>query len=125
MEKMIDDVRDELLPEDSENPPRPPDSEDPPTPKVLKFFELLKASKEPLHKHPKAIILVFVTWLMAINSKLAFSNNCYKELANLINDVLLENHKIPKDMYQSKKLLLDLGMHYEKIDVYDNNCMLF
>jgi hypothetical protein len=62
---------------------------------------------------------------MAIKSKFAFSNNCYKELLNLISDVLPENHKMPKDMYQSKKLLSGLGMDYEKIDVCDNNCMLF
>jgi hypothetical protein len=62
---------------------------------------------------------------MAIKSKFAFSNNCYKELLNLISDVLPENHNMPKDMYQSKKLLLGLGMDYKKIDVCDNNCMLF
>jgi hypothetical protein len=70
-------------------------------------------------------VLVFVTRLMAIKSKFAFSNNCYKELLNLISDVLLKNHKMPKDMYQSKKLLSSLGMDYKKIDVCDNNCMLF
>jgi uncharacterized protein (DUF2344 family) len=32
---------------------------------------------------------------------------------------------MPKDMYQSKKLLSRLGMDYEKIDVCDNNYMLF
>jgi hypothetical protein len=74
----------------------------------LKFFELLKASEEPLHEHTKLIILVFMTQLMAIKSKFAFSNNCYKELMNLISNVLLENHKMPKDMSQSKKLLLFL-----------------
>jgi hypothetical protein len=52
---------------------------------------------------------------MAIKSKFAFSNNYYKELLNLINDVLLENHKMLKDMYQSKKLLSSLGMDYEKL----------
>jgi hypothetical protein len=62
---------------------------------------------------------------MAIKSKFAFSNNCYKELLNLISDVLLENHKMPKDMYQSKKLLFGLDMAYEKINVCDNNFMLF
>jgi hypothetical protein len=57
-------------------------------------------------------VLVFVTRLMAIKSKFAFSNNYYKELLNLISDVLPENHKMP-------------GMDYEKIDVCDNNHMLF
>jgi hypothetical protein len=66
-----------------------------------------------------------MTRLMAIKSKFALSNNCYKELLNLISDVLPENHKMPKDMDQSKKLLSGLSMEYEKIDVCDNNCMLF
>jgi hypothetical protein len=84
---------------DFENPTQPPDFEDPPTPEVLKFFKLLKAFEKPLHEHTKVTILVFVTQLMAIKSKFAFSNNYYKELMNLISDVLPENHKIPKDMY--------------------------
>jgi hypothetical protein len=91
----------------------------------MKFFELHKAAEEPLHEHTKVTVLVFVTRLMGIKSKFAFSKNCYKELLNLISDVLPENHKMPKDMYQSKKLLSGLGMVYEKVDVWDNNCMLF
>ena len=125
MEEMLDDVRHEFLTVDSENPGQPTEFEDPATPEVQKFFELLKAAEEPLHEHTKVTVLVFVTRLMAIKSKFAFSNNCYKELLNLISDVLPENHKMPKDMYQSKKLLSGLGMDYEKIDVCENNCMLF
>jgi hypothetical protein len=83
-------------------------------PEVLKFFELLKASKGSLHEHMKVTVLISMTRLMAIKSKFAFSNNRYKELVNLISDVLLlENHKMPKDMHQSKKLLLGLDMHYK------------
>jgi hypothetical protein len=54
----------------------------------------------------------FVTRLMAIKSKFAFSNNCYKELLKLISVVLLANHKLPRDLYQSKKLLSGLSMDY-------------
>jgi hypothetical protein len=65
-------------------------------------------------------VIIFVIRLMAIKSKFAFSNNYYNELLNLIGDVLPENHKMTKDMYQSKELLSGLGMHYKKVDVYDN-----
>jgi hypothetical protein len=58
-----------------------------------------------------------VTRLMAIKSKFAFSNNYYKELLKLISDVLPDNHKLPKDMYQSNKLLFGLGMDFDKSDV--------
>jgi hypothetical protein len=76
--------------------------EDPRTPEVQKFFDILRTSEEPLHKHTTVSVLNFVTRLMAIKSKFAFSSNCYKELLNLISDVLPMNHKMPKDMYQSK-----------------------
>jgi hypothetical protein len=125
MEEMLDDVLHELLPVDPENPGQPSDYEDPPTLEVQKFFEILKAAKEPLHEHTKVTVLVFMTGLKAIKSKFAFSNNCYNELLNLISDVLSENHKMSKDMYQSKNLLFGLGVDYKKIDVCDNNCMLF
>jgi hypothetical protein len=32
---------------------------------------------------------------------------------------------MPKDMYQSKKILSTLGMEYEKIDACKDNCMFF
>ena len=66
-----------------------------------------------------------MTRLMPIKSKFTFSNNCYKELLSLISDILSANHKMPTNMYKSKKLLSGLGMEYEKIDVCKDNCMLF
>jgi hypothetical protein len=98
--------------------PSTSNSEDAPTHEVQKFFELLKASKEPLHEHTNVTVLVFVTRLVAIKSKFAFSSNSYKELLNLISDVLPKNHKMPKDMYQPKRLLTSIGMDYEK-----NRCL--
>jgi hypothetical protein len=43
----------------------------------------------------------------------------------LICDILPKPHKLPKDMYQSKKMMSTLSLKYEKIDVYLDNCMLF
>jgi hypothetical protein len=83
--------------------PQPQNLEDPPTLEVHKFFELLKASEELLHEHTEVFVHIFMTRLMDIKSKFAFSNNCYIELLNLISDVLLENHKMPKDMYSPRR----------------------
>jgi hypothetical protein len=93
------------------------DTENPPTSEVEEFFRLLKASEEPLHEHTKVTVLAPVTRLMAIKFKFFFSNNCYNELLKLIGDVLLNPNKLSKDMYHSKKLVKELGMNYEKIDV--------
>jgi hypothetical protein len=73
-------------------------SEDPPTPEVQKFFDMLRASEEPLHEHTTVSVLSFMTCLPAIKLKFAFSNKCYKELLSLISDVLPSNHKMPKDI---------------------------
>jgi hypothetical protein len=99
--------------------------EEPPTSEVEEFFRLLKASKELLLGHMKVTVLAFMTRLMAIKSKLFFSNNCYNELLKLLGDVLPNPNKLPKDNYHSKKLVKRLGMDYEKIDVCRNSCMLF
>jgi hypothetical protein len=61
---------------------------------------MLRASKEPSHEHKTVSVLSFVTRLMTIKSKFAFSNKCYKELLSLISDALPNNHKMLKDMYQ-------------------------
>lgn len=98
MDEMLDDLREDIE--------FPRESEDPPTPEVKKFFDLLKASEEPLHEYTSVTILAFVTRLVAIKSKFVLSRNCYKELLKLFSDVLPPNHKMPKDVYQSKNYSL-------------------
>jgi hypothetical protein len=44
---------------------------------------------------------------------------------NLIIDLIPAKHNMSKDLYQSKKIVVDLGMNYKKIDVCEKNCMLF
>jgi hypothetical protein len=107
MDEMLEDLQPELA----------LDHHDSSTSEVQKFFDLLKASEEPLHGHTNVTVLEFMTQLMSIKPKFAFSIYCYKELVDLISEVLSTGYKMPKDMYQSKKLLEGLGTEYEKIDV--------
>jgi hypothetical protein len=43
----------------------------------------------------------------------------------LIIDLIPVKHNIPKDLYQSKKIVSDLRMNYEKIDVCEKNPFCF
>jgi hypothetical protein len=70
-------------------------------------------------------LLAFITRMMANKSKYFFSNNYYNYLVKLISDMLSKPHKVSKDMYQFKKMMSALGLKYEKIDIYPDNCMLF
>jgi hypothetical protein len=99
-------------------------TEDPPTVEVEVLFKLLKASEELLHEHTEVTLLAFITRLVGIKSKYFFSNNYYNDLLKLISDILLKPHKVPKDMYQSNKMLSALGLKYEKIHVCPDSCML-
>jgi hypothetical protein len=66
-----------------------------------------------------------VIHLMVFKSKYSFSNKCYNDIMKLIIDLIPAEHNMPKDLYQSKKIVSDLGMNYEKIDACEKNCMLF
>jgi hypothetical protein len=126
MKEMLEDVWHELIPNDSEDPPRP-QAWGSTYVGGWGSSSSLRLLKSHCISTQKWCVLIFITALMNIKSKFAFSNNCYKKLVNLISDVFPMNHKMPKDMYQSdfEKWLLGLGMDYEEIDVCDNNCMLF
>jgi hypothetical protein len=43
----------------------------------------------------------------------------------LIIDLIPAKHNMAKDLHQSKKIIADLNMNYEKIDVCERNYMLF
>jgi hypothetical protein len=92
---------------------------------VHNFYRLLAASDEKVHDDTNLIVLQAVTRLMGIKLKYNFSNQCYNDIMKLIINLIPAKHNMPKDLYQSKKIVASLGMNYEKIDVCKKNCMLF
>jgi hypothetical protein len=78
-----------------------------------------------VHDSTDVTVLQVVTHLMAFKSKYSFSNQCYNDIVKLIIDLIPVKHNMPKDLYQSKKIVSNLKMNYEKIDAYGKNCMLF
>jgi hypothetical protein len=57
-----------------------------------------------------------VTRLLGMKSKYNFLNQCYNNILKFIIDLIPVKHNLPKDLYQSKKIVVGLGMKYEKID---------
>jgi hypothetical protein len=55
---------------------------------------------------------------MAMKSKYNFSNQCYNDIVKLIIDLIRVKHNMMKDVYQSKKIVADLG-------VCEKDCMWF
>jgi hypothetical protein len=78
-----------------------------------------------VHDGTDVIVLQAVTHLMMMKSKYNFSNQYYNDMVKLIIDLIPTKHNMPKDLYQSKKIVAGLSMEYERIDVCEKNCMLF
>jgi hypothetical protein len=96
-----------------------------PAPEVLNFYRLLTVTDEKVHDDTNLTILHDVMCLTEMKSKFNFSNQCYKDIVKLIIDIIPVKHNMPKDLYQSKKIVAGLGMSYKKIDVCEKNRMLF
>jgi hypothetical protein len=94
-------------------------------PAVQNFYRLLAATDEKVHDGTDVTVLQAVTCLMAMKSKYNFLNQCYNDIIKLIIDFIPTKHNMPKDLYESKKIVAGLSMNYEKIDVCEKNCMLF
>jgi hypothetical protein len=84
---------------------------------VQSFYGLHATSEEKVHNGTALTVLQAMTRLMAMKSKYNFSNQCYNDIIKLIIDLILAKHNMPKDLYQSQKIVAGLGMNYEKIDV--------
>jgi hypothetical protein len=100
------------------------ESEDPPS-EVQNFYRLLAILEEKVHDDTDVTMLQAVIRLMGFKLKYNFSNQCYNNIVKLIIDLILVKHNMPKDLYQSKKIVSGLRMNYENIDVCEKNCMLF
>jgi hypothetical protein len=58
---------------------------------------------------------------MGMKSKYNFSIQCYNDNVKFIIDLIPVKHNMPKDFYQLKKIVADLGMNYEKIDMRESS----
>jgi hypothetical protein len=77
-------------------------------PEVQNFYRLLTTSDEKVHDGTELTILHDVTRLMGMKSKYNFLNQCYNDIIKLIIDLIPMKHNMPKDLYQSKKIVADL-----------------
>jgi hypothetical protein len=87
-----------------------------PPSEVQHFYRLLAASEEKVHDGTEMTVLQAVTHLMGMKSKYNFSNHYYNDIMKFVIDLITVKHNMPKDLYQSKKIIAGLRMDYEKID---------
>jgi hypothetical protein len=84
---------------------------------VQNFYRLFAAVDEKVYDGTDVTVLQVVTHLMAMKSKYNFSNQCYNDIVKLIIDLIPMMQNMRKDLYWCQKIVSDLDMNYEKIDV--------
>ena len=62
---------------------------------------------------------------MALKSQFSLSRDAIDSLLIVFGSMLLEDHILPKSMYQAQKILGALKMPYEQIYFCPNGCILF
>jgi hypothetical protein len=90
-----------------------------------KFYDLLKDADKPLHEKTKHSKLGAIVRLFNLKCMGGWSNTLFSLLLELINELIPSEASLPKDTYEAKKYMKDLGLEYEKIPACRNGCMLF
>jgi len=63
--------------------------------------------------------------LYSIKCMGSWSNISFSMLLEFVNELMHPDASLPKDIYEAKKYLRDLGLEYEKISACRKGCMLF
>ncbi|XP_077232767.1 uncharacterized protein LOC143871132 isoform X2 [Tasmannia lanceolata] len=89
------------------------------------FFRLLQDAEHDLYPGSKLSKLNFVVRLFHIKCLNGWRNKSFTMLLELLKEALPEGESLPNSFYETKKIIRDLGLHYNKIDACPNDCMLY
>lgn len=91
-----------------------------------RFFNLAKEAESPLYPSTGTFSnLSFIVKLMHIKCINGWSDKSFNMLLELLTYTFPLCEKLPVSNYQAKKIVKDLGLHYEKIDACKNDCMIY
>ena len=91
----------------------------------MRFFKLVEEEKEELYPGCKNFSkLSFTIRLYFFKCIHKLTDVACSDLLDLIREAL-PFAQIPDSFYKAKKVIKDLGLHYEKIHACTNDCILF
>jgi hypothetical protein len=89
------------------------------------FYKMLDSAQRHLHDHTNVSQLDAVGRVIGLKAELNLSREGFDKMLAVWSDMLPEGHIMPKNLYESEKLLLALKMPYDKIHVCPKGCVLF
>ncbi|XP_043714726.1 uncharacterized protein LOC122663086 [Telopea speciosissima] len=91
-----------------------------------KFDRLMEDAKKELYPGcMKFTRLSFILRIYHIKCLCKMTDKAFTMLLELLQEALPEPNTLPNNMYETKKIIKDLGLNYHKIDVCPNDCMLY
>ena len=90
------------------------------------FYDQIEDVEKPLYKGcTKFSIFLAIMVLYHLKTLYGWTNKSFTLLLQVLQDLLPSDAKLPKDCYEAKKIITDLGLGYEKIHACLNDCMLY
>ncbi|KAL0320433.1 UNVERIFIED_CONTAM: hypothetical protein Sradi_5304800 [Sesamum radiatum] len=89
------------------------------------FFNVLRATDQPLYNNCDESQLSTVARLVNIMAENHMPERCYDQVSQWASDLLPRDYTLPFDYYNTKKLIRDLGSPMEKIHGCKNDYMLY
>jgi hypothetical protein len=89
------------------------------------YYAMLEATKQLLHENTTMSQLDGISRLIALKSSLGISRDGFDLVLATVGQLLPKGHSLPKNTYESQKLLRALKMPYEAIHACKNGCVLF
>ena len=77
------------------------------------FYTMMEAAQKPLHEKTMVSQLDAISRLIALKSRLSLSRDGFDAMLTVLGKLLPEGHILPKNMYESQRLLRALKMSYE------------
>ncbi|WVZ63392.1 hypothetical protein U9M48_013029 [Paspalum notatum var. saurae] len=90
-----------------------------------KFYKLLEDSKKPLWTGCELTELTLFVLLFNVKSMNKWSDKSFGDLLEVLHMAIPNGKELPKNFYESKKLISKFSLGYENIDACPNNCQLY
>ncbi|XP_059654530.1 uncharacterized protein LOC132301279 isoform X1 [Cornus florida] len=91
-----------------------------------KFYKLLDDGKTDIYLGCKNFTkLSFTVKLYLLKTLHHWTDKSFSKLLMFLKDVLPEGETLPKSFYETKKIISNLGLKYDKIDACPFDCMLY
>jgi len=93
----------------------------------FKMEQLLKDMKTPLYpgSNERYTKLSASLKLLQLKAKNHWTDKGFRELLEVLMDMLPEGNEIPRTTYEAKKIVCPMGLKFEKIHACKNDCIRF